>query len=62
VAHHRLSNDTHRLSAIAGEVLIELARHGELSEAALATRRDLPLAAVSEILEGLARLDLVAPR
>ncbi len=62
VVHHRLSNDTHRLSIMAAEILIALAQQGELSEQELAKRHDLASEDVRTILQQLAQLDLVHGR
>jgi hypothetical protein len=62
VVHHRLSNDTHRLSIMAAEILIELAQQGELDELELARRHDLAIEDMRTILQQLAQLDLVHGR
>lgn len=62
VVHHRLGNDTHRLSIMVAEILIELAQRGETSERELAERHDLAIEDMRTILQQLAHLDLVHGR
>jgi hypothetical protein len=62
VFHHALSNDTHRLAAAAGEVLVHLIECGETEEAALADACDLHPEDLDVILSALVKLDFVAWR
>jgi len=59
VVHHSLSNDTHRLSVLAGEILNALRRFGALDVEALARRCRAESADVAATLDALARVDLV---
>ncbi|WP_284615873.1 HPr-rel-A system PqqD family peptide chaperone [Aquabacterium humicola] len=58
VVHHALSNDTHRLSDLAGELLLLLTR-GTRSIAALAAELDADEPLVDDTLAALAGLGLV---
>lgn len=62
VFHHALSNDTHRLSAAAGAVLVHLLRGGEMEEAALACACGLDREDLEAILPALAKIDFLAWR
>lgn len=62
VIHHALSNDTHRLSDAAGEVLAQMAQAGELTASSLAERCDLSESELDTILSVLAQLDFAAWR
>ncbi len=62
VIHHALSNDTHRLSDSAGQVLAQIAQTGELSALQLAERCSLSESELETILLVLAELDFVAWR
>lgn len=61
LVHHALSNDTHRLSAWAAEVLFELADAGPASPAVLAEHLAMAETDIDLALTTLARLDLVCP-
>jgi len=61
VVHHALSNDTHQLSDIAGQVLVQLIQVESLPESALAESLGLEAAQLDEVLSALHRLDLVSP-
>lgn len=61
LVHHALSNDTHRLSAWAAEVLFELAEAGPASPAVLAERLAMTETDIDRVLSTLSRLDLVCP-
>jgi hypothetical protein len=62
VFHHALSNDTHRLSDIAGVVLRHLLDGGETEEHALAEACGLNREDLDVILSALAKIDFVAWR
>jgi hypothetical protein len=59
LVHHALSNDTHHLSMIAGQVLVHLAAAGVQHEAAVAESLDLDGSQLEAILDALRRLELV---
>gem|GEM_PF-1499085 len=61
LVHHALSNNTHRLSAWAAEVLFELAEAGPASQAVLAERLAMAPTDIDLALTTLSRLDLVCP-
>lgn len=58
LVHHGLSNDTHRLSRWAADLLRTLGQ-GSMSCAALARHQDMDPTDVDEALKTLAGLDLV---
>jgi PqqD family protein of HPr-rel-A system len=60
VVHHALSNDTHRLSRLAGALLSVLRQHGSLDADALARQCAVHGDEVAETLAALEELDLVA--
>jgi hypothetical protein len=62
VFHHALSNDTHRLSDAAGEVLLHLLGRGETEQSALAEACALHEEDVDVILSALTKIDFVAWR
>ncbi len=62
VFHHALSNDTHRLSEIAGQIVMFLATSGEHSEHDLAQHLCLDEIDTQDILKELANLDFVTCR
>lgn len=61
VAHHALSNDTHRLSGTAGRVLELLSLADSLDADELVRGCELEGPALHEVLQALADLDLVRP-
>lgn len=61
LVHHALSNDTHRLSAWAAEVLFELAEAGPTSASTLSRQLAMTQDEVLAVLTTLAQLDLVGP-
>lgn len=62
VFHHALANDTHRLSAAAGELLLRLIEVGEVEESSLAEALAIPRETLDVILSSLAKIDFVAWR
>jgi hypothetical protein len=62
VFHHKLSNDTHRLSAPAGELVLLLLQRGELSESELLLQSGLDRAELNATLHALAQIDFVTWR
>ncbi len=62
VFHHALSNDTHRLSEIAGQLVVHLMAAGEHSTQDLATHFDWDEPGIDDILNELATLDFVTCR
>ena len=62
VVHHAVSNDTHRLSGAAGQVLEQLAGFGEIDATRLSENCGLSEAELEEILSVLAQLEFVAWR
>ncbi len=62
VFHHALSNDTHRLSEVAGIVLVYLIEHGETEAPALALACGVDEDDLEIILSALAKIDFVAWR
>jgi hypothetical protein len=62
VIHHALSNDTHRLSDAAGQVLAQMVQAGELTASSLAERCGLSESELATILSVLAQLDFAAGR
>ena len=60
VFHHALSNDTHRLSELSGQLVVYLATAGEHAAADLASLIGLNEVDAQNILEELAGLDIVA--
>jgi PqqD family protein of HPr-rel-A system len=59
LVHHALSNDTHRITAWAAELLEALDAAAPISSGALANRFGLDGHVVQAALESLARLELV---
>ncbi len=62
VFHHALANDTHRLSEVAGLVLLCLLESGEQEEASLGETLGLDSESLDVILSALAKIDFVAWR
>jgi len=62
IVHHALSNDTHRISAIPGELVACLSTFGQQSLSDLARHIDVDEAETRDILEALKALDMVACR
>lgn len=61
VVHHALSNDTYRVSELAGRMLRQLIERGTLDAAQLAEALDLDEAEVGATLDELQPLGLVEP-
>lgn len=59
VVHHALSNDTHRLAAWAGQLLLSLEEAGATSSEHLAERLERDPDEVEQALAALAQLELV---
>jgi hypothetical protein len=59
LVHHALSNDTHRIAAWVGPLLIELSELEPSTSIVLAQKLDLDPGEVAAALEALAALDLV---
>lgn len=59
VCHHALSNDTHRLSELAGRALMALAASGPQEEPVLAGALDVDVGTAAELLETLESLDFI---
>lgn len=59
VCHHALSNDTHRLSGLAGRALLALAAGSPCNEAMLASGLGIDSGSVAQLLEALESLDFV---
>lgn len=62
VFHHFLSNDTHQLSGVAGELMLRLLERGELETRDLAECCGLPLEYLRPLLQTLADLDFITWR
>lgn len=62
VFHHALSNDTHRLSDLAGEVLLYLLKQGEMAQERLADELQLDPQDLDVILTALVKIHFVAWR
>jgi len=60
VIHHALSNDTHRLTELAGRALLALQRTGALDLDSLARECGEACEELGETLAALAELDLIA--
>jgi hypothetical protein len=60
VVHHGLSNDTHRISELAGRILTLLQREGPLGLDEVACRCHVDPDQIGSALDALARLDLIA--
>ena len=59
VVHHALSNDTHRLSKIPGQIVARLSLNGEQTESALASHFEVQIADMQALLAELTVLDYV---
>lgn len=59
LVHHALSNDSHRLAAWAGLLLMAVDEQPEASSEVLAEQFELPATTIDDTLAALARLDLV---
>ena len=62
VFHHALANDTHRLSEVAGALLLRLIEGGEQEESILAEACGIDQEDLDVILSVLAKIDFVAWR
>ena len=59
VCHHELSNDTHRLSELAGRALMALAVSTPQEEPVLASTLDTDVGTVAEVLDTLESLNFI---